>query len=92
LGLTAHLGPESEAISDGIEWNIVKLASNNEPDADLPPWKSKEKNPKFELTPGTYRITADFDEYQITREATLAKGQQLSEKFVFNLSQLKLPA
>lgn len=92
LRLSAHMGEDTPPIDTGVNWIIEKLLDDAEKDPDLPPWKSAQPTPKFDLEPGKYRITADLAEYQITRTISLAKSQEAAEKFIFNLSELILPA
>lgn len=92
MHLTAHLGPQSQALKNNLSWTIEKLNKANKPEKDLPPWESKQPNPKFELIPGKYRITTEYKDYQISKQITLQTGDLAKEKIILNLSELLLPA
>lgn len=92
LRLSAHLGPNNGPLRGGLTWRIVKLGENNEAEATLPPWESNKADPKFELEPGDYRITAGYNDYEVNRDVTLKKNDAISQRLIFNLSQLNLPA
>lgn len=90
--LSAHLGETSDALKTGVNWKIEKLNTEGVAEADLPPWTSEKAKAEFDLSPGAYRIVADFDEYQVIRDIDIQKNKRDQERFIFNLSQLKLPA
>jgi Ca-activated chloride channel family protein len=92
IKLSAHLGPKSPALKKGISWKIEKLTKERVAESDLPPWTSKSAEAEFDLTPGAYRIVADFDDYQVIRDIEVQKNKRELTRFIFNLSQLKLPA
>lgn len=90
--LTAHLGANSPALTKGVSWKVEKLLNKTTLEKDLPPWTSSTAKTEFDLSPGLYRIVADFDEYQVIRDIEIKKNQRDAAQFVFNLSHLKLPA
>ncbi len=90
--LSAHLGENSPALTTGVNWKIEKLTAEGIEEADLPPWRSEKAKAEFDLSPGAYRIVADFDEYQVIRDIEVQKNKREQTRFIFNLSQLKLPA
>lgn len=92
LRLSAHLGPYDSALRGGLDWTIIKLAQNNQPESSLPPWQSNQANPTFDLEPGRYSVSARYRDYEVNRTLELEKGDAKSEKLVFNLSELNLPA
>lgn len=92
IRLSAHLGPYDSALRGGLEWTIVKLTQDNQPESNLPPWQSNQANPTFDLEPGNYNVSARFRDYEVERNITLEKGDAKSEKLIFNLSELNLPA
>lgn len=92
IQLSAHLGPRTSALVKGINWKIEKLAEDKKTEQDFPPWISSKPTPNFDLNPGSYRITADFDDYQLIKVIQINKGSRELERFVFNLSELNLPA
>jgi len=92
IKLSAHLGAKSPALNTGVSWKIEKLTNEGIAESDLPPWTSKTAETEFDLTPGAYRIVADFDEYQVIRDIEVQKNKRELSRFIFNLSQLKLPA
>jgi len=92
LKLTAHLGPSSKALATNVQWKIEKLTNENKPEQDLPAWKSKKPIPNFELNPGQYRITTQYQDFEISKDINLKKGQDAGQKIIFNLSELTLPA
>ncbi len=91
LNLTAHLGPGTKNLRKDITWELIKLTKDQQPDEDLPPWKSSEPDPTFDLEAGNYRIRAEYKNYQITKDLTLKKGEERGEKIIFNLAELELP-
>ena len=92
LKLTAHLGPSSKALVTNVQWKIEKLTKDNQPEQDLPAWKSQKPTPNFELNPGQYRITTQYQDFEISKDINLKKGQDAGQKIIFNLSELTLPA
>ncbi len=92
IKLSAHLGPKSPTLKKDISWRVEKLTQEGIAESDLPPWTSKSAEAEFDLTPGAYRIVADFDSYQVIRDIEIQKNKRELTRFIFNLSQLKLPA
>ena len=90
--LTAHLGANSPPLTTGVSWKVEKLLNKTTLEQDLPPWTSSTAKTEFDLSPGLYRIVADFDEYQVIRDIEIKKNQRNAAQFVFNLSHLNLPA
>jgi Ca-activated chloride channel family protein len=92
IKLSAHLGAKSPALKKGISWKIEKLTDEKIAESDLPPWTSKRAETEFDLSPGAYRIVADFDDYQVIRDIEIKKNRRELARFVFDLSQFQLPA
>ncbi len=91
LRLSAHLGPQSNALLENLTWSVVKLTPENTPEPNLPPWESDKPRPNFDLEKGNYKVTARYLNYEVTGNFTLEKDIAVSKQLLFNLSRLNLP-
>lgn len=92
LELTAHLGENTPKLQNDLIWKLEKLTREKQPDEDIPPWNSEKPQPEFDLETGSYRITARYQDYQISKTIELATGDERQEKIIFNLAELEIPA
>jgi len=91
LTLTARLGQSSSVLNEGLLWKLNRLNNENSPEEDMPSLGSAKGSPTFDLNAGAYRVVAQYQGFEITKDITLKKGDTRSEQIIFNLNRLQLP-